>query len=166
MSRLDVASFVLRISLGACIVLHGANKWRSAASRAGTAAWFSSIGMRAPRIQAAAAAFTEMISGLLLVTGLFVPTAAAVICSLMLVAIFVAHRSNGFFIFNEGQGWEYCAMIAVTAVAIAGLGGGRMSIDNALGIDYGGTWGFGTAAILGVAGAAIHLAISYRPPKG
>lgn len=165
MSRLDVASILLRVALGSCIFLHGANKWRSASSRQGTASWFASIGMRAPRLQAALAAFTEMIAGVFLVAGLLVPSASAAVAATMLVAIVVAHRSNGFFIFNEGQGWEYCAMLAVMAITIGGLGGGRTSLDNALGIDYGGTWGFATAVILGVGGAALHLATSWRPRK-
>lgn len=165
MSRLDVASILLRVALGSCIFLHGANKWRSASSRQGTASWFASIGMRAPRLQAALAAFTEMIAGVFLVAGLLVPSASAAVAATMLVAIVVAHRSNGFFIFNEGQGWEYCAMLAVMAITIGGLGGGRISLDNLLGIDYGGTWGFATAVILGVGGAAVHLATSWRPRK-
>jgi len=163
MNRLDVASLLLRVTLGACIFLHGANKWRSPESRRGTAGWFASIGMRQPRVQAALAAFTEMISGLLLIGGLFVPSAAAAVTATMLVAIVVAHRSNGFFIFNEGQGWEYCAILAVMSVAIAGLGGGRVSLDDVLGIDYGGTWGFATAVILAVVGAALQLGTSWRP---
>ena len=165
MSRLDFASLLLRVAFGSCIFLHGANKWRSPASRAGTASWFASIGMRAPKFQSAAAAFTEMGSGLLLLAGLFVPSAAGALCGTMIVAIVVAHRGNGFFIFNEGQGWEYCALIAITSVAIGGLGGGRASLDNAFGINYSGTWGFGAAVILGFGGAALHLGTSYRPAK-
>ncbi len=163
MSRLDVASPLLRSAIGGSIFLHGANKWRSRDSRNGTAAWFGSIGMRAPKLQAVLAAFTEMVAGLLLAIGLFVPSASAAILATMIVAIVVAHRRNGFFIFNEGQGWEYCAMLAIVSLATAGLGGGRASLDNALGIDYGGTWGFATAVILGFGGASIHLASSYRP---
>lgn len=165
MNRLDVASFLLRVALGVCIFLHGANKWRSPESRRGTAGWFASIGMRRSRLQAAAAAFTEMGAGALLVVGLFVPTAGAAVLATMVVAIVVAHRRSGFFIFNEGQGWEYCAMLGVVAVAIAGLGGGRASFDNALGIDYGGTWGFVTGLVLGIGGAVLHLLVSYRPVR-
>lgn len=163
MTRLDVASLLLRVALGSCIFLHGANKWRSAESRRATADWFGSIGMRRSKVQAAMAAFTEMGGGLLLVAGLFVPTAAAAILATMVVAIVVAHRRSGFFIFNEGQGWEYCAILGVVALAISGMGGGRVSLDNALGIDYGGTWGFATGLVLGIGGATLHLAASYRP---
>ena len=106
MTSTDIAALVLRSAIGICILLHGANKWKSPESRRGTAGWFGSIGMRNPKIQAAAAAFTEMIGGLFLVAGFVVPTAAGAVGSTMVVAIIVAHRRNGFFIFNEGQGWE------------------------------------------------------------
>lgn len=165
MTETDVAALVLRVALGATIVLHGANKARSAASLDGTAGWFASIGMRHPKLQARMAAGTEILSGLLLVAGLFVPTAAGALAATMVVAIVVAHRKNGFFIFNEGQGWEYCAVLAACAVALGAIGGGRASLDNAFGLTYTSLWGFWTALILGIGGAALHLAASYRPGK-
>jgi len=162
-TRLDLASLLMRGALGVCIFLHGANKWKTADSRRGTARWFASIGMRRPKMQAAMAAFTEMGGGVLLMVGLFVPTAGAAVLATMIVAIVVAHRRRGFFIFNEGQGWEYCAMLGAVAIAISGMGGGRASLDNALGIDYGGTWGFVTGLVLGIGAAVLHLLVSYRP---
>ena len=163
MNEIDLAALVLRIGLGVMIALHGRNKIKSAGSRAATASWFASIGMRAPRLQAASAAWTEIVSGVLLAIGLFVPTATGALIATMVVAIVVAHRSNGFFIFNEGQGWEYCAIIIVAGLAVGSLGGGRASLDHAMGVEYGGLWGFWTALILGVGGAALHLLASYRP---
>lgn len=163
MNEIDLATLLLRIGLGVMIALHGWNKVKSPGSRAGTASWFASIGMRAPRLQAASAAGTEILSGVLLAVGLFVPTAAGALIATMVVAIVVAHRSNGFFIFNEGQGWEYCALIIVGGLAVGSLGGGRASLDHAIGVEYGSLWGFWTALILGVGGAALHLLASYRP---
>ncbi len=163
MSQVDIASLVLRVALGVTIALHGANKVRSAASLEGTAGWFASIGMRLPKLQARMAAGSEIIAGLLLTVGLFVPTAAGALAATMLVAIVVAHRKNGFFIFNEGQGWEYCAVLAAAAVALGSIGGGRVSLDHALDLTYTSLWGFWTALILGVGGAFLHLASSYRP---
>ena len=165
MTRLDVASFLLRSGLGAMIFLHGANKWKSADARSGTAAWFASIGMRAPKFQTSLAAFAEMTAGILLVLGLFVPTASGALIATMIVAIVVAHRKNGFFIFNEGQGWEYCGIVSISALAVAGLGGGRMSLDHVFGVDYGGTWGFVTALVVAVGTTIAHLLTSYRPRK-
>ena len=48
----------------------------------------------------------------------------------MFVAAWTVHRKNGFFIVKEG--WEYNLILAVAAVAIAGTGAGRFSLDYAL----------------------------------
>lgn len=165
MNNSDIASLVLRVAIGTCILLHGANKMKSRASISGTAGWFGSIGMRWPSFQAWTAALTEVIAGASLVAGLFVPTAAGAVASTMVVAIVVAHRSNGFFIFNEGQGWEYCAILAVACIAAASLGGGRASLDHALGWEYSGNAGFLAVVVISVVAPVLHLAVSYRPGK-
>ncbi len=165
MSQVDIAALILRVGLGLTIALHGANKVRSAAALEGTAGWFASIGMRRPKLQARLAAGTEIGTGLLLTVGLFVPTATGALAATMLVAIAVAHRKNGFFIFNEGQGWEYCAILAAAAIALGSVGGGRISLDNAFGLTYTSLWGFWTALILAVGGAFLHLGSSYRPGR-
>ena len=48
----------------------------------------------------------------------------------MFVAAWTVHRKNGFFIVKEG--WEYNLILAVAAVAIAGTGAGKLSLDYAL----------------------------------
>ena len=163
MTNADIAALILRVAVGLCIFLHGANKWRTPESRRGTAGWFGSIGMRRPKLQAAAAAFTEMIGGLFLVAGLVVPTAAGAVGSTMVVAIVVAHRRNGFFIFNEGQGWEYCGILLSVCVALGALGGGTASLDHSLGWEYSGNMGVVTPLIIVVVAPFLHLALSYRP---
>lgn len=163
MNQIDLASLVLRVAVGSCIFLHGANKVKSRQSITGTAGWFASIGMKWPKPQALLAASTEILGGLLLIVGLAVPTAAGAVASTMVVAIVVAHRSNGFFIFNEGQGWEYCAILAAACLALGTLGGGRVSLDHALGWEYTGNAGLLTSCVLAVLGPTMHLAISFRP---
>ena len=74
--------------------------------------------MRWPRWQARLAATTEVGAGVLLAVGLLTPLAAAGVIGVMIVAIVVAHWKVGFFIFKEGQGWEYCASIAVAAGSV------------------------------------------------
>lgn len=161
----DLALLVLRLVVGLFFVAHGANKVIGGLD--GTARWFASIGMKWPKWQARAAAGTEVGAGLMLAAGLLTPLAAAAVTGVMLVAIVVAHRRSGFFVFNQGQGWEYCATIAAVATAIGVAGPGRWSIDQALGIDpdtWGGTWG---SAVITVAAALVSagllLATSYRP---
>jgi putative oxidoreductase len=78
------------------------------------------------------------------------------------------HRPNGFFIVKEG--WEYNLILAVSAVAVATIGAGRLSLDYALfhTTDFyeylHGWWGLVISAVLGLAGGIGQLAIFYRPP--
>lgn len=165
MNTTDVASLILRVAVGMCIAAHGANKVKSRASIDGTAGWFASIGMRWPRRQALLAASTEIVAGIFLVVGFVTPTAAGAVASTMVVAIVVAHRSNGFFIFNDGQGWEYCAILGVACIAIGSLGGGRLSLDHAAGWEYSGNAGLLATLVLTIIGPLVHLGLSYRPGR-
>jgi putative oxidoreductase len=165
MDRVDFGLLVLRVVFGVFLAYHGYNKVAGPGGLKGTTGWFKSIGMRWPRWQARLAAATEIGAGLLFAAGLLTPLAAAGMIALMLVAIVVAHRKVGFFIFKEGQGWEYCASIAVAAFSVATIGPGRASLDHALGWDWDSWAGAIIAASVGVGGAAAHLALSYRPPQ-
>ena len=75
MEQFDLAFLVLRVVFGLSIAAHGYNK--VAKGLEGTARWFGSVGLRAPRWQARAAASTEIGAGLLLAAGLLTPLAAA-----------------------------------------------------------------------------------------
>ncbi len=83
---------------------------------------------------------------------------------LMVVAIVVSHWHNGFFIFKPGQGWEYCASIAVVAWSVATMGPGEWSLDHAFDIEWTQWSGAIVAAVVGVGGAVLQLAVSYRKP--
>ncbi len=164
MDHVDFGLLVLRVALGLTIAAHGYNKVFGGGGLAGTARWFESMGVRPARANAALAASTEVVAGLGMAAGLFTPLSAAGIISLMLVAIVVSHRKNGFFIFRPGEGWEYCAFLAVAAFSIATIGAGEWSLDHALGLDVEGWWGAAIAAGVGLVGAALQLAACYRPP--
>ena len=165
MKPIDCALLVLRVFFGLSLVAHGANKVFGKGGLAGTAGWFGSIGMRWPKWQARVAATTEIGAGSLLALGLASPLAAAGFIGLMIVAIVVAHIHNGFFVFKPGQGWEYCASIAVMAFAIGTIGAGKYSIDHLIHKDVSGWTGALIAGVLGVGGAITQLAVSYRPPQ-
>jgi putative oxidoreductase len=108
-------------------------------------------------------AVTEIGAGVLLVAGLLTPLAAAAIIATMTVAAGSIHRFNGFFIFRKGEGWEYVNMLAWVAFVIAWTGGGRYTVDRALGIDFGEVWG----ALIGLAGVAAgigQLLLFWRKP--
>lgn len=148
---------------GVFFALHGLNKVRGGLD--GTARWFAGIGMRWPMLQARLAAGTEIIAGLCFALGLLTPLAAAGIIGVMVVATWAAHRDNGFFIFNPGQGWEYTVSIAVAALAIGFAGPGVASVDELLGLDWTGWWPGIAAGLLGVGGGITQLAVCYRPAR-
>lgn len=168
MTAVDFGLLLLRVVLGLTMAAHGYNKFFGGGRIKGTAGWFESIGMKPGTFHARVAATTEMAAGIGLAVGLFTPVAAAGFVALMLVAAWTVHRHNGFFIVKEG--WEYNLVLAAAAVAIAGIGAGRYSLDYALFRDTGiypllhGWCGLAIALGLGLAGGIGQLVIFFRPP--
>ncbi|MGA0802649.1 MAG: DoxX family protein [Ilumatobacteraceae bacterium] len=154
---------ILRLCLGLFLAYHGYNKVFGGGGLSGTAGWFGSIGMKWPTWQARLAATTEIGAGVMLAAGFLTPLAAAGIIGVMLVAIVVAHGKVGFFIFLPNQGWEYCATIALGALAVGIMGPGQWSLDEAIGVSFNGWSGLVIAGVVGVGGAGLQLATSYRP---
>ena len=163
---IDLALLVLRVTIGAVMFAHGYNHVWGPGTITGTAAWFESIGMKPPLVQAWMASITEMGAGVLLVLGLLTPLAAAGVIGVMAVAWVVAHRRNGFFIFKPGQGWEYVMVLLVVSAAIATVGPGRWSLDDALDLtdDLTGWTGLLVSLVGGLGGAAALLATCWRQP--
>ena len=162
MARLDIALLVLRLALGITMALHGANKIKGGIPN--TAKWFGAIGMKPPLVQAWAAALTEIGGGLMFAAGLLLPLAAGAMISLMVVAYVVAHRDNGFFIFNKNQGWEYVFILGVVAFAVGTVGAGTYSLDHVLKVDWNGYTPMWITLIVGIVPALALLAACYRPP--
>ena len=163
MHQLDFGLLVLRVVFGLFLSAHGFNKVFGGGKLAGTARWFGAIGMKWPQWQARLAATTELGAGALFALGLLTPLAASAMIGLMFVAIWVEHWKVGFFVFKPKQGWEYCASIAVVALAVATMGPGEWSLDHAFGIHFHGWWGGIVAAVVGIGGGLAQLAVSYRP---
>lgn len=154
---------VFRVLVGLIFASHGWAKRFSGGGIDGTAGWFESIGMRPGRLHAHAASTTEMGAGLLLALGLVTPVAAAGIIGVMVVAGWVVHRPNGFFIVSEG--WEFTFVVGLMAVLVAGLGPGRYSLDHAIGWadSLNGWTGLAVALVLGIGAGAAQIAIFHRP---
>jgi putative oxidoreductase len=161
MTAYDVGLLILRLVLGLTLAAHGLSKFFADGRIPGTAQFFEAVGIRPGRLNATIAAIAETAAGLGLAVGLLTPIPAAGLVALMLVAAWTVHRPNGFFITD--QGWEYNLVLALAAVAV--LGPGRISLDWLI---FGHNWYDGWAGllisvVLGVVGAAAHLAIFYRP---
>jgi putative oxidoreductase len=161
--QIDVGLLVIRVCIGGFLAYHGYNKIFGGGGLSGTAAWFGSIGMKWPKVQARLAAATEICAGVGLAIGLVSPLSAAGVIGIMLVAIAVAHAKVGFFVFLPNQGWEYCATIAIMAWSIGVVGPGRLSVDHALELHFDGWSGAVIASAVGLASAGLLLAVAYRP---
>ena len=159
--EVNAALLLLRVVLGVTLALHG---WGKATSLDGTAGWFDSMGMRPGKLHARLAAFGEIASGLFLAAGFLTTFACLGFVGLMTTAALTDHRGKGFMILKGG--WEYVMVLAVTAVAIAMIGPGEWSVDDAIGIadDLDGWVGLAISAGGGVAASLTLLAVFYRPP--
>jgi putative oxidoreductase len=163
MDRMDAALLILRVLIGATMIIHGLNHAFGGGRIAGAARWFESLGLRHGKVQAVMSAGVEVAGGLGMAVGFLTALSAAALIGVMLVAGVTAHRKNGFFIFRDG--YEYVLFIAVASLVPAVAGPGRASIDHAIGIAVSGWPGAALAAGLGVAGGAALLGATYRPPE-
>lgn len=158
-TELDIASLVLRLALGPMLIAHGLNKVRGGLS--GTAGWFESLGLKPGWLHARVAAATEIGAGILVTLGLLNGLGAMAFVGLMTVAALTDHRGKGYFIFKGGN--EYVILVAIVAVALAVVGPGRWSLDEAFGLDLAGV-GWGAIALVGGVLAAAGLLVTfYRP---
>jgi len=165
---INLALLAFRCAVGAVMLAHGINHIFGGGKIAGTARWFESLGMKPGKVHAWVASLTEVGGGTMLVLGLLTPLAAAAVIGVMLVAWITNHRGNGFFIFRPGEGWEYVMTLTFAGLALAVVGPGEWSLDNALDLldDLVGATGLAIAAIAGVGGALALLAAFWRPtPK-
>lgn len=162
---LNIALLVLRVAVGGVMAAHGYNHIFRGGKIEGTGGWFESLGMRPGKLHAWFASLAELGGGACLILGLLTPLGAAAVIGTMSVALVTNHLKNGFFIFNEGEGWEYVATLVACGVAIAALGAGEWSLDHALEIFESPRDGLLVGLIGGFGGAAGLLAVFWRPNK-
>src|SRR5260370_6359897 len=167
MAGADIASLILRVAIGGAMLARGWNHAFGGGRLPGTGRWFESIGLRPGRLHALMATGTELGAGFLLVLGALTPLAAAGVVGTMLVAMITNHLRNGFFIFRPGEGYAYVLMIILAAAAAGALGGGKISVDNALGLSHSlhGWVGLVLASGAGRLGGAALLALYWRPAR-
>ena len=132
----DCASLVLRLFLGVVFFPHGAQKvfgWFDGAGFSGTMEAFTAK-MGIPAFLAFLAILAESGGAVALITGLLTRVAAFGIACNMVVAIFMVHLPNGFFMNwfgkQKGEGFEYHLLVIAIAIALMIKGGGRWSIDG------------------------------------
>ena len=136
---------------------HGAQKlfgWFGGGGIDATAGFFEQAGLRPGRLHAWAGGLGEFGGGALLALGLLSPLAAAALIGVMTAAILTVHLRNG--LWATKQGYEYNLVLIGVAFAVAAVGPGAWSLDNALNLDLAGAgWGLAAlaAGLLGGLGA-------------
>ncbi|QMU76127.1 DoxX family membrane protein [Streptacidiphilus sp. PB12-B1b] len=129
-SRKDVGLLALRLGAGGVLFAHGTQKlfgWFGGGGLDGTAQGMERMGFVPGRPSALAAGLGEAGGGALLALGLATPVAGAAAAGTMAGAIAV-HSPNGFF--AQSGGFEYPAVLGLTAAAIGLAGAGRFSLDH------------------------------------
>ena len=120
------SALLLRLSLGAILLAHGALLKLATFGLAGTMGYFGSLGF--PPILGALVAFGETAAGLALISGVLVRPAALLALPITLGAT-AMHTGNGWVFSAAGGGWEFPAFLSVALLVQAGLGAGAHALD-------------------------------------
>lgn len=118
-----LALFVMRLALGAVMVVHGYHKVFGGLHH--HVQFVQSLGL--PGWSAYLSAFAEFFGGLLVLIGLFTRAAAFAICIDMCVAIAKVHIHNGL---TGEHGAEFPMSLAALAFALIFFGGGAIALDH------------------------------------
>ncbi|CAL2068320.1 MULTISPECIES: DoxX family protein [Streptomyces] len=159
-SAADCGLLLLRLTFGLFLAGHGSQKLFGLFGGQGLAATgkgFESLGYRPGRLFAAIGGLSELLGGLGLAAGLFVPLAAAAIVGVMINAMVTVSAANGVWV--DKGGVEYNIGIAVVALAVAAIGPGRLALDRFFRWGEGGWPQAAVALVLGGLGAALALAL-------
>ncbi len=131
----DISWTLIRVATGLILVPHGAQKlfgWFGGGGLTGTAQFFEqNLGLYPGLLFAGAAGLTEFVGGLFLAIGLLTRLSAAAVVAVMAYAVFFVHLGNGFFWTNGG--YEFPLLWGLVALAFVIRGGGRGSVDRAVG---------------------------------
>jgi putative oxidoreductase len=134
----DLVLTVLRVVLGIVFFAHGSQKmlgWFGGYGFTGTMGFLTHT-MHIPAVFAFLVIAAEFFGALGLIFGLLTRIAAFAITVDMVVAIFMVHLPNGFFMnwigHQKGEGFEYHLLVLAITVALMVRGAGALSIDRAV----------------------------------
>ena len=122
--QLDLATLVLRLSLGTMFIAHALLKIM-VFTLPGTVGFFESVGF--PGWMAYLVVAAELGGGILLLLGIETRKVAYALIPVLLGAAYV-HMGNGWLFSNANGGWEYPVFLAAATLVQALLGSGRYAI--------------------------------------
>ena len=124
---------LVRLATGAFLMPHGAQKLFGLFGGYGPEATgqFFAAKLGLPASFAVLAGTIEFFGGAALALGLLTRPAAALVFGMMAVAVVQVHLANGFF--WTDMGYEYPLLWGILALSFVVRGGGRYSIDAAIG---------------------------------
>ena len=124
----------IRLGLAAVMIAHGAQKVLGSFNGPGFNTYISGGTpfnfMRPTWFWLSAAAFSELVGGILVGIGLLTRVGAFFIACVMLTAIIGVHLPGGFFAANRG--YEYPLSLLAMSLGLLIAGGGQASVDRAL----------------------------------
>lgn len=120
-----LASLLLRACVGVTFFMHGMVKVFDQGVGS-VVQGFASMGLPLPELLAPTVACLELIGGAFLILGLFTRPIAVGLAAVMAGALFTAHWGQSFFQI------ELVLNLGISAIAIALLGPGRVSLDSIL----------------------------------
>ena len=127
----------LRVALGLVFIGHGAQKVFGIWGGKGLNEFIAGtppLGLRPAWLWMGAAAFAELVGGVLVLFGFLTRLGALMIVPVMLVAIFGVHWGREWLpvFFASNKGIEYALVLLSIAFALLFAGGGRLSVDEKL----------------------------------
>jgi len=162
----DIALLLARAVVGGGIAAHGAQKAFGAfegPGPKGAAKYMDGLGLRPGGFYGSAAAWTELTAGTLIVLGLGGPLGPSMLMSTMTVANVTVHMKNGFFASKNGI--EFPTLYLSAALAFAGGGYGRLSLDERLGLAKLRTHTITGLILAGGIGAALAILAQREAPE-
>jgi putative oxidoreductase len=126
---------LVRVAAGLILMPHGAQKlfgMFGAPPREGYIRFFTNLGLEPADAWLIFIGCVEFFGGLMLAVGLLTRLAAAAITIQMFYIAFFINMANGFF-WTPKAGIEYPLLWGIVALAFWIMGGGRFSVDRAIG---------------------------------
>lgn len=155
----DLGLLILRVAVGGTFAAHGAQKAFGWWNGPGPVAWRSNVermGFRPSGFWGPVSVAAELVGGLLLVLGLAMPVATALLIAQSIVIIGHVHLAKGFW--NRDGGFEFPLSLVGAVVALVGTGPGVLALDAALHLEYAAPIRI-LFLIAGIAGGIVAIAV-------